>query len=245
MKNLFCFVSPQSPRCQSHRPSWPLSAPPTCGSSWTPTPSTETAPSSTGRWSTARCRAPCMTCSPWTRPRTRSATWTQTPSTRSAFCWPDLWKGALGPQDLLWEPGPDVQVRGKNTSTRGSLGNDCCCSFTWRDSERFSSGFEYEWMCDITSSLLTNVKYLCESVLHSWTLETPWTLQSFSSYTSFIVQSKTGSNVNYSKANQHHDCDSVRRLHNNEIRSWRTTRPMSHCTHLKWREISDLSHAQG
>lgn len=103
-------VPPQSRRCRSHRLSSLLSAPPTCGFSWTPTASTGMAPLSSGRWSTAPCPAPCTTCSPSTRPRTKSATWIPTPSTRSASCWPDLWRAAPVPRDHHWGPRPNVLV---------------------------------------------------------------------------------------------------------------------------------------
>lgn len=79
----------QSHQSPSLRLSCPQSVQRTCGSSWTPTPSTGTDPSFKGKWSIVRRVGAGTTYSLWTPRATRSGTWILTQSTKSASCWQD------------------------------------------------------------------------------------------------------------------------------------------------------------
>ncbi len=107
----------QSLRSPSLLLSWRRSAPPTCGSSSTQTPSTATGRSWRRRWSTARFPEAWSTANRSTNPTTRSATWTPTPSTRSACCSPDPTRAAPGPRGLRSGPAPSVQVKNSPFTT--------------------------------------------------------------------------------------------------------------------------------
>ncbi len=107
----------QSLRSPSLLLSWRRSAPPTCGSSSTQTPSTATGRSWRRRWSIVRFQEAWSTANRSTNPTTRSATWTPTRSTRSACCSPDPTRAALGPRGPRSGPAPSAQVKNSPFTT--------------------------------------------------------------------------------------------------------------------------------